>query len=416
MKYLVLHGDGMGDYAVKELGGRTPLQAARTPAMNFLAERGTLGMVRTIPPGFPPGSDVGSLSLMGYDPRKYYTGRSPLEAAALGVFLSPGETSFRTNLVFLSGKKPAPVLSGERFDDLIMGDFSAGHIPSEEGKDIILTVNQKLGEPRIRFFPGTSYRNLLVVQGPFPGLATVPPHDITGKRIGDYLPRGNGSELLVPMMEKSLKILAEHPVNVKRRSQGQTPANCIWIWGQGTAPELPGFREKFGLSGGVISAVDLVRGIARLVGLKTVLVPGATGYLDTNYRGKLEAALGILTEDDFAYIHVEAPDEAAHTGKLELKIQAIEDFDREIVKKALDALEGWQGIPRLPGGEPVKILLVIDHRTPLVLKTHSEEPVPFAMLPGGKSSGSGLPYDESAAERSGIFIEDGSTLMNFFLN
>ena len=416
MKYLVLHGDGMGDYAVKELGGRTPLQAARTPAMDFLAERGTLGMVRTIPPGFPPGSDVGSLSLMGYDPRKYYTGRSPLEAASLGVFLSPGETAFRTNLVYLSGKKPAPVLSGERFEDLFMGDFSAGHIPTDEGKEIILTVNQKLGESRIRFFPGTSYRNLLVVQGSFPGLATVPPHDITGKRIGDYLPRGKGSELLVPLMEKSLGILAEHPVNIKRRSQGKSPANCIWIWGQGTAPELPSFQEKFGLSGSVISAVDLVRGIARLVGLKAILVPGATGYLDTNYQGKMEAALSALAEGDFAYVHVEAPDEAAHTGKLELKIQAIEDFDREIVKRALDALEGWQGLPRLSGGEPVKLLLVIDHRTPLVLKTHSEEPVPFAMLPGGKSSGSGLPYDELAAERSGVFIEDGSTLMNFFLN
>jgi len=415
MKYLVLHGDGMGDYAVKELGGKTPLQAARTPAMDFLAARGTLGMVRTIPPGFPPGSDVGSLSLMGYDPRRYYTGRSPLEAASLGVFLSPGETAFRTNLVWLSGEHPGSVGPEEKFEDLIMGDFSAGHIPSEEGKDIILTVNQKLGGSRIRFHPGTSYRNLLVVQGSFPGLSTVPPHDITGKRVGDYLPRGNGREFLVPLMEKSLGILAEHPVNVKRRSQGKPSANCIWIWGQGTAPELPSFQERFGLSGSVISAVDLIRGIARLVGLKVILVPGATGYLDTNYRGKLEAALGALAKDDFAYIHVEAPDEAAHTGKLELKIQAIEDFDREIVKRALDALEGWQGTPRLPGGEQVKILLVIDHRTPLVLKTHSEEPVPFAILPGGKSAGLGLTYDELAAERSGIFIEDGSTLMNFFL-
>lgn len=416
MKYLVLHGDGMADYPIPELGGKTPLQAANTPAMDYLSSRGMLGMVRTIPEGFPPGSDVGSLSLFGFDPRRYYTGRSPLEAAALGIGLGPGETSFRANLVCLAGGRFADEDSGEIFEGAVMEDFTAGHITSADGKELISAIDAGLGGGPFRFYPGKSYRNLMIATGVFPDLVTTPPHDITGRMVLDHLPRGEGRGPILRLMEESVPILAGHPVNFGRKGRGEPTANSLWLWGQGTAPRLPSFRERFGLSGSVISAVDLVRGIAVLLGLKVIEVPGATGYLDTDYRGKVEAAFSALESDDFAYVHVEAPDEASHTGDLALKLRALEDFDQEIVGRTLDAAGGWEGRPRTAGGQDVRLMLFIDHRTPISLKTHSSEPVPFAVFPMERRRGSGLPYDEVSAEQTGVFFENGEGLMGFCLS
>ena len=406
----------MADYALPELGGKTPLQAAKTPAMDFLASQGVLGMVSTIPDGYPPGSDVGSLSLFGFDPRRYYSGRSPLEAAALGITLKPGETAFRANLVHLKGGPFSPEGSAGSYADAIMGDFTAGHIASEEGREVIQALNGRLGTEEIRFYPGKSYRNVMLAATLFPGLETTPPHDITGKVIRDHLPRGEKASAVRELMESSVEILKDHPVNSARRSRGVLETNSLWLWGQGTSPDLPGFRERYGLSGAVISAVDLIRGIAVLLGLQVIEVPGTTGYLDTNYRGKIESAFSALREVDLVYIHVEAPDEAGHTGRLDLKMQAIEDFDREIVGRALEMSGGWEGTPRLPEGQELKLMLFIDHRTPLSLMTHSSEPVPFAAWPPQTRGGSGLPFSETSAGQSGVFIENGSDLMEFCLS
>ena len=337
MKYLILIGDGMADRPVKELGGKTPLMAARTPNMDALAQQGEIGLARTIPKGLPKGSEIANLSIFGYNPKRYYTGRGPLEAASIGVKLSPEDCAFRLNLVTLEAVKGS----------VIMEDYSAGHISTEEGSAIIRDLDKELGNSVFRFYPGVSYRHLLVWKGKGERIKTIPPHDITEQEIGAYLPAGDGARELIKLMTETQTLLHEHPVNRTRREQGKREANATWPWGQGRAPQLPSFIERFGLTGSVISAVDLIKGIGIYAGLQVITVPGATGYLDTNYQGKAEYGLQALEKDDFVYLHVEAPDEASHNGDLAAKIAAIEAFDEKVVGTICKGMAAARGDHRI---------------------------------------------------------------------
>ncbi|HAY23225.1 MAG TPA: cofactor-independent phosphoglycerate mutase [Desulfobacterales bacterium] len=394
MKYVILIGDGMADYPIPELDNRTPLTAARTPNMDFLATEGELGLARTVPEGMEPGSDVANLSIMGYDPARYHTGRAPLEAASMGVALEMQDVAFRCNLV---------TLRHEPNGDIFMEDYSAGHISSAEAKEIIISINQNLGNGSRRFYPGVSYRHLLVWRDGQDDWRTFPPHDLTGQNVRSYLTGGGREKPLLELMRSSWPLLANHEVNRRRRERSQKPATSIWLWGQGRAPKTPTLQELYGLTGAVISAVDLMRGIGIYAGLTPVIVPGATGYLDTNYAGKVEAALEALKTMDFVYLHVEAPDEAGHTGELKNKLQAIEDFDQKVVGPMLRGL-------RLLGAH--RILLMPDHRTPLCLKTHSPEPVPFVLYDSRKPRGN-YPrgFDESTAEATGLLVDRAHLLL-----
>jgi 2,3-bisphosphoglycerate-independent phosphoglycerate mutase len=400
-KYMILCGDGMADYPLAELGGKTPLQAADTPNLDRMAGKGTLGMVRTVPPGFAPGSDVANLSIFGYDPALHYTGRAPLEAASMGVKLNPDDVAFRCNLVTLG------LRDGREF----MEDFSAGHISTEEARDILSRVGCSLGTKEFNFFPGVSYRHLLVWRGGerAGGLRTTPPHDITGKEVGPHLPIGEGREEVIRLMEEAKKILPCIPANRNRKEAGKKPANAIWLWGQGKTPSLPPMTERFGVRGSVISAVDLMKGIGFYAGLEIIEVPGATGYLDTNYAGKAEYALREIARKDLVYVHVEAPDEASHNGNLKDKIRAIEDFDRRIVGPISDGLEAYPAY---------RLLILPDHPTPITLKTHSSEPVPFLIFSAAdkeKPSRAGQSFDEASASGTGVFLEKGHELMGKFM-
>jgi 2,3-bisphosphoglycerate-independent phosphoglycerate mutase len=400
-KYVVLCGDGMADYPISELQGRTPLQAAKTPNLDQMAKRGILGLVRTVPPGMAPGSDVANLSIFGYDPTRYFTGRAPLEAAAMGVKLNPKDVAFRCNLVTF----------GIRNRQETMDDFSAGHISTGEAREIIQQIGEILGNDEFHFFPGVSYRHLLVWRNGEKGLKarTTPPHDISGKEIAEFLPRGKGREEILFLMEKAKKVLPDFPVNQKRLEAGKKPANAIWLWGQGKAPALLPMTERFGLRGSVISAVDLTKGIGSYAGLEIVNVPGVTGYLDTNYRGKAEYALQEISRKDFVYVHLEAPDEASHNGNLKDKIQAIEDFDQKIVGPILRGLEKIGAF---------RVLALPDHPTPLVLKTHSPEPVPFVIFSSEDSANSPREdrfFDETCARETGLLVEKGHELMEKFI-
>jgi len=398
---MVLLGDGMADYPIAELSGKTPLQVAKTSNLDRLSQQGSLGLVRTVPTGFPPGSDVANLSIFGYDPALHFTGRAPLEAASMGVKLNPGDVAFRCNLLTLSQQE------GKAF----MEDFSAGHISTEEAEKIIADIEKVLGNEEFNFYPGVSYRHLLVWRNGERSLSlkTTPPHDITGKHIGEHLPRGEGQEEVLGLMEKAQKLLQDHPVNRKRRQAGKKPANAIWLWGQGRAPSLLPITKRFGLNGSVISAVDLMKGIGFYAGLEIVNVPGVTGYLDTNYAGKAEYALREISKKDFVYVHVEAPDEASHNGNLKDKIQAIEDFDGKIVGPILRGLRNW---------EDFRLLVLPDHPTPLALKTHSPEPVPFVIFSSQdarKAPKKGRSFDEISASQTGLFIERGHELLEKFI-
>ncbi|HBA27684.1 MAG TPA: cofactor-independent phosphoglycerate mutase, partial [Nitrospinae bacterium] len=332
MKYIILLGDGMPDYPIDELGGKTPLEYAKTPNMDFIAKNGTVGCVKTIPDGFPPGSDVSNLSILGYDPAKYYTGRAPLEAASIGVKLSPTDIAFRCNLVTL---KPTD-------SELIMDDFSAGHISTEEAKELISAIDKKLGTEEIKFYPGVSYRHLMVWKNGSSDLKLTPPHDISSKNIKSYIPQGDRANILTELMNSSQMVLSNHKINKDRKNNGKNPANSIWLWGHGKAPTMPTLKERFNLTGSIIAAVDLMKGIGIYAGLTPIDVPGATGYIDTNYEGKADYALNELKEKDFVYLHVEAPDEAAHSGSLKNKIKAIEDFDKRVVGRILEGIKKFK--------------------------------------------------------------------------
>ncbi len=377
MKYLLLVGDGMADWPVPSLNNRTPLECARTPNMDRVAARGLLGRVSTVPPGMQPGSDVANLSLLGYDPARYYSGRAPFEAAAMGIPLAGSETAFRCNLVTI--------------EDDTMVDYSAGHITTEEAHRIIGDLQRRLNTDSTRFYPGVSYRHLMICRDFPDGTRCTPPHDITGQPVASYLPQGDGADFLLGLMRQAHALLPVCEVNAERRSAGRRPVTDIWLWGQGRSMSLPTIPRRYGLRGSVISAVDLVRGLGVLAGLKIRLVEGATGYLGTNYAGKIEAARAALETEDFVYLHVEAPDETGHEGVLEKKIQAIEEFDRHIVGEMLAYQEGRND---------VRILVAPDHATPLKIKTHSGEPVPFALCGPGVAPGGHGAFNEPEAGRS----------------
>jgi 2,3-bisphosphoglycerate-independent phosphoglycerate mutase len=390
MKYVILVGDGMGDYPMAELGGKTVLEAAKTPHLDELARQGELGLARTIPPGKEPGSDIANLAIMGYDPNRYHTGRAPLEAAALGVALGPEEVAFRCNLVTL---KPEG-------DGLIMEDYAAGHITSDEAQELIAALDAALGRDGRRFYPGVSYRHLLVWAEGDAAWHTYPPHDWTGQEVGHLMEEA--ARPLWDLIRASWPVLQDHPVNRTRVAQGQKPATSIWLWGQGRPPLMPTLPERFGLTGSVISAVDLIRGIGRYAGLTPIIVPGATGYLDTNYAGKVTAALEALKDQDLVFVHVEAPDEAGHSGQLKLKLQAIEDFDAQVVGPMV------AGLPAL--GD-FRLLVLCDHLTPLALKTHSSEPVPFVLFDSRNPQDAPRPYTEAAAQAASLLLEQGADLL-----
>lgn len=399
MKYIVIIPDGSADYPLEELGGKTPFQVASTPNMDFLASCGITGAVKTIPAGFPPGSDVANLSILGYDPRVYYTGRAPLEAVSMGLVLSKNDVAFRCNLVTVnfSDKK-----------QIFMEDYSADHITSEEAKILIEEIDKKLGDASLRFYPGVSYRHIMVWKEGTEDVECTPPHDITGKEISRYMPIGKNANFLKNLIFKSMEILREHPVNKKRISEGRKPANSIWLWGQGRTPNLPTYQEKYRLAGALISAVNLTRGIGILAGFHIINVPGATGWIDTNYTGKAEYALNALERVDFVYLHIEAPDEAGHQGDYKLKIKAIEDIDRIVVGKILeDSPKRFKEF---------KILLLPDHPTPIKIKTHTPEPVPFVIYDSRHPEKKNRKFSEEILNAPDLKIEDGYKLMDLFLN
>jgi 2,3-bisphosphoglycerate-independent phosphoglycerate mutase len=397
MKYIILLGDGMADYPIASLGGKTPLEFAQTPNMDRLASEGTLGLVDTIPAGLSPGSDVANLSVLGYDPLTCYSGRGSLEAASMGVSLKQTDLAFRCNLVNLSaGKNPQ------------MLDFTSGHIDSDEAKEIIYDLDKKLGSVDFAFYPGVSYRHLFLWKNAANGIETYPPHDITGREIREFLPKGAGAQELIELTSRAQEVLQNHPVNLKRLRDGKKPANSIWLWGQGRAPKLAPLTAKYNLKGGMISAVDLLNGIGVYAGLKVIPVDGATGYTDTNYIGKAKKALEALKEMDFIFLHVEAPDEMGHEGNLEGKIQAIEDFDKKIVGTILEE------IPKL---DSFRVMVLSDHPTPVALLTHSSDPSPFAVYSSRREEnlGRSTSFGETSARKGGISVSPGHLLMDYFI-
>lgn len=393
MKYMILIGDGMADYPVEDLDGRTPLEVARTPNMDLIARDGSGGLVRTIPESKPPGSDIANLEIMGYDSGRYFTGRGPMEAASRGIDLTEDEVVFRCNLITRRG------------DELL--DYSAGHISNEEAWELIALLSGHLSSENVRLHPGISYRHLAVIKDGPERIETVPPHDIMGKRIEDHLPAGEGAEFIRELMVASEPILTEAEVNRRRIEKGDRPANMIWLWGSGKALSVPSLKDCFGITGGVISAVDLVNGIGISAGLERISVPGITGYLDTNYLGKAEYALDALRTVDFVYVHVEAPDEASHNADLEGKIRAIEDFDEKVVGTVLEGIRNF---------EEFAVMVLPDHYTPLSVRTHTGDPVPFAIWGTSSSPDAMAAYSEREAERTGVLIDPGYTLMDRFLS
>jgi 2,3-bisphosphoglycerate-independent phosphoglycerate mutase len=374
-KYALLVGDGMADFPIAQLGGKTPLAYANTPNMDMIARSGKIGLVATVPEGLPPGSDVANLSLMGYDPARYYSGRAPIEAASMGVELSANDTAFRCNLVTITNG--------------CMADYSAGHIATDDAHEIIALLKAELDGSTIHFYPGVSYRHLLVIPDFPSGCVCTPPHDITDQQVAPHLPKGPGSDTLRLLSEKAHPLLERAPVNKRRSGTATAPVTDIWLWGHGRAVTLPGLQERFGLSGSVISAVDLVRGLGVLAGLKVRIVQGATGYLGTNYAGKIAAAREALNEEDFVYLHVEAPDETSHEGSLEKKIKAIEEFDKNIVGEMVKYQKETPGL---------RLLVAPDHATPVSLKTHHGAPVPYAVSGAGIAAEGAPAYCEAAAQ------------------
>ena len=394
MKYAILVGDGMSDYPLDDLDGRTPLQAARTLNMDRIAKEGLTGLARTVPRNMAASSDVANMAIFGYDPKKFYTGRGPLEAESMGVELHPGEVAFRANLVTVS--------------EGIMVDYSAGHISSKEAAVLIELLNEKFRKRGVSFHPGVSYRNLMVVpeEDLSDGrghLRCAPPHDITGKPIMENLPRGKGAKFLRDIIMGSQFMLEDHEINAIRVDLGENPATMVWLWGQGKKPSMPLFKDRHKVDGTVISAVDLIKGMALCIGLKVVDVPGATGYYDTDYAAKAEYALKALEGDDFVFVHVEAPDEAGHNGDLAEKIKAIENFDEKVVGGIADGLRKM--------GEH-RILVMPDHPTPVEIKTHVDDPVPFAISGEGIRPDAVDRFDEKSIGSGGMKTIAASELVD----
>ena len=395
MKYVIVLGDGMADYPIDEIGGMTPLEYARTPAMDALSKVSEIGLVQTVPAGMSPGSDTANLSVIGYDPKQYYSGRSPLEALSIGVDMKDTDIAMRCNIVTLSEEEDA-------YEKRHILDHSSGEISTEDAAVLLDAVRKELENDIYKFYVGTSYRHLLIWdKGEVKPLT--PPHDILTREIGEYLPE---DETLREMMKKSYDILVNHPINVERKKKGLNPANSIWFWGAGTKPALTSFTEKTGKTGVMISAVDLLKGIAVGAGLKNISVEGANGGLHTNYEGKARAAVKALTEDgyDFAYIHIEAPDEMGHQGSLERKIQSIENIDEKIVKVLVEEFE--------KRGEALRLLILPDHPTPIALRTHVAEAVPYLLYDSTNPKQSEYKYNEKDAKAGGITIARGCDMID----
>lgn len=385
----------MADYPIEKLGGKTILQAAQTPAMDYIAAHGKIGLAKTIPDGLHPGSDVANMSILGYDPAVYYSGRAPLEAASMGVALASDDVAFRCNLVTIEHGR--------------IKDYSAGHISSEEAKILIETLDAELGNEELSFYPGISYRHLLVAKNNLGAEAEcTPPHDITGKKIEEYLPGGKEGDFFSDLIKKSMIVLELHPVNLKRIEEGKNPANSIWVWGQGYAPKFTPFQELYSKTGAVISAVDLLKGIGVYAGMDVIEVQGATGYLDTNYEGKASAAIEVLKTRDLVFVHVEAPDEAGHEGSIDKKLKAVEDFDSRIVSPILKHAKA--------SDEPFTILVLPDHPTPISIKTHARDPVPFAVYRTDKAdSDSAEAFDEDSAKKGSLGLVKASDLIGILV-
>jgi len=394
-KYVILLGDGMPDRPHHERGGKTPLMLAETPNLDALAREGSAGFVYTTPAGFEPGSDVTNMGILGYDPILYYTGRAPLEAAAMGIELGSDDVAYRCNLVSLRAVA----------DGVVMDDFSAGHIETEDAAQLIGDMNSQLGGDDFSFYPGVSYRHLMVWKGGSVGAKLTPPHDISDQNIRDYMPEGAGSDFLTRLMGEAQIFLKHHKVNSRRRDMGKKEANSVWFWGQGRAPSMPPLRELRGLDGAMISAVDLMRGIAVNSGMNVINVPGATGWIDTDYEGKAAACLDALEKVDLVYLHVESPDESGHAGSLDHKIQAIADFDAKVVGPVVEGLKSTGDF---------RVIALSDHPTPLEIKTHSTDPVPFAIYPALEAEGADR-FDERIVKSSSLEFGSAVELFEYFI-
>ncbi len=397
MKYIIVVPDGMADLPIEELNGRTCMEAAMSPNMDSIAREGIVGMVRNVPNGMVPASDIANLSILGYDPHKFYCGRGPLEAANIGVDLGPNDVAFRMNTITAS--------------DGLMADYSAGHISTKEVEILMSVINEKLGSERLKFYSGCSYRNLMVVKcsskeeaEKLANVTCEPPHNILDKPFQEYLP---DNPELVDLMEKSMAILEAHDINTVRIDLGQNPANMFWLWGQGLKPDMPLFSEAYGVAGGIISAVDLIKGMGKVIGLEVVDVPGATGYYDTNYEGKADAALKVLEDKDFVFIHIEAPDEAGHNGDLRAKITAIENIDSKVIGRIAEGMKGKGDY---------KILVLPDHPTPIIKRTHTSDFVPFAISGAGIVPDEVTVFTENSSDASNLKIDKGHELMKKFLS
>ncbi|MDR1571851.1 MAG: cofactor-independent phosphoglycerate mutase [Clostridiales Family XIII bacterium] len=401
MKYLIIVPDGCADRPLPELGGMTPLEAAGLECINRLAKRSEVGMAQTIPEGVAPGSDAANLSVMGFDPALYLTGRSPLEAASMGIEMSDDDVAFRVNLVTLDGEGP--------YEGLTVKDHSSGDIESDEARVLIEAVEKEFGRPGRHFYPGVSYRHAMIVKNGRTDCELTPPHDILTRAAGGYLPKGGGAAEIEGLMRASYALLKDHPVNRARAGRGLNPANSIWIWGQGRKPRLPSFRDTYGIDGSVISAVDLIKGIGICAGLDARDIPGATGTLKTNFRGKAEGAIAEFSRGrDFVYIHVEAPDECSHQGDLQGKIESLRRIDREVFEPVREWLERC--------GEPYRILIVPDHRTPMEIRTHSSEPVPFVLYDSERPlpPDEGKAFSEASGARGGSYPSGCALAGRFF--
>jgi 2,3-bisphosphoglycerate-independent phosphoglycerate mutase len=392
MKYVIIIPDGAADEPIEQFGGKTVFEAADIPNIDHLSKTGRLGLVQTVPAKMSPGSDVAMMSLLGYDPKRYYTGRAPLEAVAMNIQLEPTDWVFRCNLVTIADNK--------------MADHSAGHISSPEGAKIIEDLNKNFGSDKIKFYSGVSYRHLCVIKGTEFDVYTEPPHDIIGQSAEKNLPRGKNADILTDLMAKSKQLLAEHEINKIRRDLGENPVSSIWLWGQGKKASMDSFQSRFGLRGTSITAVDLVRGISKLIGFDLIQVEGATGFADTNYNGKAQAAIDALEKYDLVFVHIEGPDEAGHAGNPELKKLAVERIDKYVVGpvyKALQKYDGW------------RMLVMPDHPTPCKGQAHTGGPVPFVMAGTGLDPLLGNPFSENFAAQSGLKIEKGYELMEYFI-
>ncbi len=400
MKYIVVLYDGMADYPVPALGGKTPMESAKKPCLDKLASKGEVGLVKTVAEGLKPGSDIANMSVLGYNPKECYTGRSPLEAVSIGVNMLDSDIIFRCNLVTLSDE--------ENYEDKTMVDYSAGDISTADATEIIKSVEEHFGNDIFKFYSGVAYRHCLVWhEGTLDLGKLTPPHDISGKVIGEHLSTSENAKELIGMMKESYDFLMEHPVNKRRIAEGKRPANSIWLWGEGTKPALPDFKEKYGVDGSIISAVDLLKGIAKCAGMNAPEVEGATGYIDTNFEGKAECAIKELETKDFVYIHIEAPDECGHRNEPENKVKSIEIIDEKVLSKVVDALEKY---------DDYKIMVLPDHPTPIVTMTHAGDAVPYMIYQKSKAADNGVAtFTEATAKATGNYIEVGHSLMDKFI-